>query len=330
VLAQEAEMKVLVPLLALLALVAVWLFAWPIPGVRPTRQEPPGGYEKAVSGIRAEASRDTVSVSPECRSILLDHGRRAGRVYLFFHGITNCPMQFMALGQRLYETGANVYIPLLPHHGLSDRMTTDLAKLQAQELADFADRELDLALGLGDTVVVSGLSLGAVLAAYLAQEREEVSLAVPLAPLLGPAMAPAWARRPLTRAALVLPNRFIWWNSKQQENLPGPKRVYPRFATRAMAQTMRLGAIVEDRARERAPAARRIVMVTIAEDPAVNNDAIAALVRSWQARAADRVSAYEFPGSLRLGHDVIDPDQPYERIGVVYPILEKILTGASP
>jgi esterase/lipase len=323
-------MKVLVALLVLLGLVLVYLFAWPIPGVRSTRREPPGGYEKAIAGIRSERSRDTVSISPECHSILLEHGQRTGRVYLFFHGITNCPMQFMALGQRLYETGANVYIPRLPHHGLGDRMTTDLAELQAQELADFADRELDLAVGLGDTVVVSGLSLGAVLAAYLAQERGEVSLAVPIAPLLGPAMAPAWARRPLTRAALVLPNRFIWWNAKKQENLPGPQRVYPRFATRAMAQTMRLGAIVEDRARERAPEARRIVMVTIGEDPAVNNQAIAALVRSWQARAAERVGAYEFPESLHLGHDVIDPDQPYERIGVVYPILEKILAGASP
>ena len=153
-------MKMLVALLALLGLVLVFLFAWPIPGIRTTRQEPLGGYEKAVAGIRAERSRDTVSVSPECHSILLDHGQRTARVYLFFHGITNCPMQFMALGQRLYETGANVYIPRLPHHGLGDRMTTDLAELQAQELADFADRELDLAVGLGDTVVVSGAAGG--------------------------------------------------------------------------------------------------------------------------------------------------------------------------
>jgi carboxylesterase len=239
-------------------------------------------------------------------------------------------MQFMQLGQRLYESGANVYIPGLPHHGMSDRMTTELAKLEAQELADFADRKLDLAMGLGDTIVVSGLSLGAVLTAYLAQERGEVSLAVPIAPLLGPAMAPAWAARPLTRAFLVVPNRFVWWDPKKRENLPGPKRVYPRFATRAMAQTMRLGAIVVDRARRRAPAAQRIVMVTIAHDPAVNNQANAALVRSWRARAGDRVSAYEFPESLRLGHDVIDPDQPYERVGVVYPILERILLGSSP
>jgi len=39
----------------------------------------------------------------------------------------------------------------------------DLANLEAQELADFADHELDLATSLGDTVVVSGLSLGGVL-----------------------------------------------------------------------------------------------------------------------------------------------------------------------
>jgi esterase/lipase len=323
-------MKVLVTLFALLAVVLIAWFAWSIPGIRPTRRPPHRGYESAIAEVLSEAARDTSDLSPECHSILLEHGRRAGRVYLFFHGITNCPIQFAALGRRLYETGANVYIPRLPHHGLQDRMTTDLAHLEAQELADFADHELDLAQGLGDTVIVSGLSLGGVLAAYLAQEREEVGLAVPIAPLLGPSLAPAWIRRPLTRAALVLPNRFLWWNSKQKENLPGPRRVYPRFATRAMAETMRLGAIVEDRAAQRAPAARKIVMVTIARDPAVNNQAIAALVRSWQARAADRVTAYEFPESLHLGHDVIDPDQPYERVGVVYPILEKILAGANP
>lgn len=322
-------MKVLVVLLAVLVALAVALLAWPIPGVRPIRPEPVTSFETTVAAIHAEAERDTMDLSPECRSILLDHGGRTGRVYLFFHGITNCPIQFAALGQRLYETGANVYIPRTPHHGLQDRMTTDLQNLEAQELADFADHSLDLAQGLGDTVIVSGLSLGAVLAAYLAQERP-VDLAVPIAPLLGPEMAPAWAARPLTRAALVLPNRFIWWNSKQKEDLPGPKRVYPRFATRAMAETMRLGAFVEDRAAGGAPKARHIVMVTIAKDPAVNNEANAALVRAWQARAHERVQAYEFPESLRLGHDVIDPDQPYQRIGVVYPILERILLGSAP
>jgi len=322
-------MKMALVLLGLLVALALYLFCWPIRNVTTHPPPRPPSYERSVSLIHADRLRDSADVSPECRSILLDHGHRTGRVVLLFHGITNCPMQFMALGQRLYEQGANVCIPRLPHHGLRDRMTADLANLSADELALFAEHELDLASGLGDTVVVSGLSLGAVLAAYLAQERS-VELAIPIAPLLGPEIAPAWAARPLTRAALALPNGFIWWNSKQKENLEGPKRVYPRFATRAMAETMRLGAIVEDRAGRRAPAARRIVMVTIAKDPAVNNQANAALVRAWRAHAPDRVQAYEFPESLRLGHDVIDPDQPYARVGVVYPILENLLLGISP
>jgi esterase/lipase len=331
VLAAQASVKVLVALLVLVAAGVIALFAWPIPGLE--REDvhrvflPPGAsYEAALAAIRGDDA-SAAGVSTECRSILLEHGHRTGRVILFFHGITNCPMQFAALGQRLYERGVNVYIPRLPHHGLADRMTTDLANLDATELARFAGRELELAGGLGDTVVVCGLSLGAVLTAYLAQHRPEVSLAVPIAPLLGPAMAPAWAARPLTRAALVLPNRFVWWDAKKREDLPGPKRVYPRFATRAMAETMRLGALVVDDAAQSAPVGRQIVMVTVGGDPAVNNQANAALVRAWQARGGDRISAYEFPRSLHLGHDVIDPDQPYQRIGVVYPILEKILLG---
>jgi len=327
VLAPEAAMKVFLAVLVILAAGVVWLFAWPFPKVQ-HRALAGSTYESALADIRRDHA--PAGVSPECASILLEHGQRTGRVYLLFHGITNCPMQFEQLGQRLYETGANVYIPRLPHHGLSDRMTSDLANVEARELADFADRQLERARGLGDTIVVSGLSLGAVLAVYLAQERHEVSLAVPIAPLLGPKLAPAWAARPLTRAFLVVPNRFIWWNDKQRENLPGPQRVYPRFSTRAMAETMLLGAMVEDDAARAAPAARRIVMVTIGGDPAVNNDANAALVRSWQARAFDHVSAYQFPESLHLGHDVIDPDQPYQRIGVVYPTLEKILRGEEP
>jgi esterase/lipase len=323
-------MRMALVLLALAIVAVVWLVAYPIKDVRTTPGTLVNSYEEAVYRIRNEGYWDRAPVLPECRSILLEHGHRTGRVVLFFHGITNCPMQFMSLAQRLYDSGANVYIPRVPHHGLEDRMTTDLAKVEAQELADFANDRLDIATSLGDTVVVSGLSLGGVLSAYLAQEREEVALAVPIAPLLGPAMAPAWAARPLTRVALVAPNGFMWWDDKRRENLPGPKRVYPRFATRAMAEIMRLGAIVEDRAARRAPAAQRIVMVTVGGDPAVSNAANAELVRAWQAHAPGRVQAYEFPDSMRLGHDVIDPDQPYERVGVVYPILEKILLGEAP
>jgi carboxylesterase len=48
------------------------------------------------------------------------------------------------------------------------------------------------------------------------------------------------------------------------------------------------------------------------------------LVKSWQAWAA-KVSTYEFAASLNLGHDLIDPDQPQQRVDIVYPRLLKLL-----
>ena len=47
--------------------------------------------------------------------------------------------------------------------------------------------------------------------------------------------------------------------------------------------------------------------------------------------ASRRVDAYQFPGRLKLGHDLIDPLQPYQRVDVVYPVLtELMLSGARP
>ena len=62
-------MKVLVALLALLAVALVYLVAGPIPGVRPARRKPLGSYEKAIAEVRAEVSRDTAVLSPECGSM---------------------------------------------------------------------------------------------------------------------------------------------------------------------------------------------------------------------------------------------------------------------
>jgi carboxylesterase len=141
-------------------------------------------------------------------------------------------------------------------------------------------------------------------------------------------MAPAWLARPLTRVGLVWPNRFLWWDDEKRENVEGPTRVYPRFSTRAMAEIMRLGAAVEDRARRRPPAARELVLVTVGADPAVSNPEIARLAEMWRSRAPGRVETYEFPESLKLGHDLIDPEQPYQRVDVVYPVLIDKLLGA--
>src|SRR5262249_4951053 len=71
-----------------------------------------------------------------------------------------------------------------------------------------------------------------------------------------------------------------------------------------------------------------VTMVTIANDPAVNNQAALGVEQSWSAHAGDRVGAYQFPANLRLGHDLIDPLQPYQRVELVYPVLADMMLTA--
>jgi len=48
--------------------------------------------------------------------------------FVLLHGITNCPLQFLALAESLRAGGDNVLVPRVDHHGLTDRMTTDLVR----------------------------------------------------------------------------------------------------------------------------------------------------------------------------------------------------------
>ena len=269
-------------------------------------------------------ARDGAAISPECRTLLLTHGARAARAVVLLHGLTNCPEQFHALGDRLYERGANVYIPRLPEHGLADRMTTALARLDARAMCEATDEAVDVARGLGDSVIVVGLCIGGSMAAWAAQERADVTRAVPIAPLQGLARARGPLTLPATNLLLTLPNQFVWWDDKDKPDLPGPKHVYPRFSTRSVAQALLLGASVEAEARRAPPAARSIVMITVGSDVAVDNPAVARLARIWRSHGA-RVTDYEFPAHLNLNHDIIDPEQVGGNPALVYPVLEALI-----
>ncbi len=285
---------------------------------------PARDYPEAMARLASLEQRDGADIQPACRTLYLGHGRRTARAVLLLHGLTNCPRQYEALGRALWEAGENVLIVRLPHHGLADRMTEDLGRLTARELIGCADSALDVAAGLGDSVTVSGLSLGGVIAAWLAQTRDEVDRAVIVAPLLGLAGVP----RPFTPAIanlwLLTPNRFHWWDPRQGAHLAGPAQVYPRFSTRAIGETLRLGFALRARAAHGAPRARRLVMVGIATDRAVNNALADDLAAAWRAHGADVVS-HLFPARLGLGHDIIDPAQVGARPALVYPVLMQFL-----
>lgn len=317
--------RILGVLLALLAVAAVLLLRPIGSGRFPSHAHPATGYDDALRRIAAVEALDGPETSPACRTRLLTHGARTARAVVLLHGLTNCPEQFRALGERLCERGANVYIPRLPEHGLADRMTTALARLDARAMCAATDQAVDIGRGLGDSVIVVGLSIGGVMAAWAAQERDDVTRAVPIAPLTGLTRAPGLLTPPAMNLLLALPNQFIWWDGRTKENLPGPKHVYPRFSTRATGETLLLGAAVEADARRAAPRARSIVIVTVGGDVAVDNPAVARLARVWRSHGAHLI-VYQFPAGLHLNHDIIDPEQIGGNPALVYPVLLDLIT----
>jgi len=296
----------------------------------PAHPRPAAKYAEAIERIDALRAADTGDLNPLCKLELMTHGQRTGRAVVLLHGLTNCPRQFDSLGRALYVRGANVLIARIPHHGLADRMTPDLERLTAAELTRFGDEVADIGRGLGDSVTVAGLSLGAVVAAWLAQERHDIDCAVIIAPVFGVPQVWAPLTPGLTRFFLWIPNQFPWWDDKLRERVLGPPYVYPRFSTRALGEILRLGQAVGVAARLRPPEARIITLVTVEGDPAISNSAAWTMKRAWQAHADERVVSYMFPATLKIGHDLIDPLQPYQRIDVVYPVLADLMLSPAP
>ncbi|MDQ6768518.1 MAG: hypothetical protein M3Z54_00830 [Gemmatimonadota bacterium] len=92
---------------------------------------------------------------------------------------------------------------------------------------------------------------------------------------------------------------------------------------------MRLSAAVRRAADKHGPAARDIRVLVNANDRTVSRATIDELAAQWSATGG-RVSMFEFPDSLRLPHDVIDPDKVTGNTTVTYPVLLALLYGATP
>lgn len=285
----------------------------PVPESRPARD-----YADAVERARAFAARDDASVLPAARTALLDCGARTALAVVLLHGFTNNPAQYARFAPLLHERGVNVFVPRMPEHGLADRMTDRIARLTAEALVESAGEALDLACGLGERVGVLGISMGASLAAYYAQNRR-LDIAVPVAPDFALLQLPYGVSRAFARIVGFLPNRFVWWDPRQRER-QRPLTAYPRFSTRALVETLRVGDDVYAAAGRRRQAAARIVTVVNRCDPAVNNEAAEHVARAW---SGWKPGGSEYVELRRLpeNHDVIDPGNPAARTELVYPEL---------
>lgn len=284
---------------------------------------PASDYREGIDRLRTIMDRDDDRIARNARTALYVHGARAPWSVVLLHGLTNHPGQFLDFAPLLYVVGINVVVPRMPFHGYADRMTNALAGLTAEMLLAAAYESVDAAMGLGERVAVLGISMGGLLSAHLGQYRSDVATSVPVAPDFGLLRLGRGLTDMLSTIVLHVPNFFLWWDPRVKE-AQRPATAYPRFSTHALMQTLRIGNAVYRAAKTAAPAAGRISTVVNVRDPAVNNAATKQTVERWKRRRSAGIDYIELT-NLPENHDIIDPDNPQARTGLVYKRLIEIL-----
>ena len=278
---------------------------------------PATDYDAAVTRARLVERGDSIA-TPSGRSVLRVHGHRTPRAFVLFHGLTNSPYQFRDLADSIYAAGDNVFVPRLPWHALPNGAQRELARMRATALRDVADTSVDIASGLGDTVIVFGLSLGGTMAAWVAQHRP-VGRVVIAAPALGVSHVTAALETPLMNLALRLPN----YSHDDPADPLRPDRM-PGWCSRGIAQMMELGLAARRGASDRAPRTHAIRMLVNAHDQTVSRTLIDDLVASWRGKGTP-VETYELSDTLRLRHDLVDPTERGAKPSVTEPVILTLL-----
>ena len=315
-------------IIALLLLFILWLFLKPFGLQQEPVAKPAASYEDALTRISTiQAAEEAMDeLNPICHSKLLTHGEKTEKVVVFFHGFTSCPEQYVPLAEEFFERGYNVYIPRQPYHGMDDNMTTALEALTAEELATYGFSATDIAQGLGNDVVVSGLSGGGSVASYIAQERADVELAAPTAPFLGIGFIPAALTKPVTNLGLLLPNFYMWWDpTTKNENPSSSAWQYNRYPIHALMANLELGFVAARDGTAVAPESENIMVINNANDRSVNNQVTLDLVNIWRKHEDAKVDTYVFEKELGLAHDLISVDRATSRPDIVYPVLLQLL-----
>lgn len=288
-----------------------------VPSSRPART-----YEEALERVRVMGMLDDDTVRPQAYTRLYSHDRATPLSIVLWHGITNNPQQYDLLAPQLHARGHNVLVPRLPGHGDRDRMTTRLKSLTAEGLLAAATEAVDIAQGLGEQVVLAGISTSGLLCAYFAQYRRDVAHCVPINPVFSMLSLSRGVNDLVEKVLLLLPNFYFWWNPRIKE-AQLPLHGYPRVPTHALMQCLRIGDDIYNRAQADPPLCGAVTFVTNRLDPAVNNNVTYAIFRFWQRQAAERVRIFEFD-DLPKNHDIIDPTDALAQVDTVYPKLVEI------
>lgn len=275
------------------------------------------------------ASEDDALIHPTSHTKFWTHGDKTPRAVLYLQGYTDSTEQFRPLGDLLFQRGYNVFAPRLLSHGYRDRMTRDHAKLTQVELIGWTNDAVDIALGLGEKLIVIGLSLGGVMATWVAENRADVDRVLIVSPAYGTQAIPPRATRPVARLMNRLPNMFVWWDPRVRADT-GIAYAYPRFATHTLARLFLLSGDMLREARQRPPAARAVWMITNGNDFAVSNTLCDAFVAAWRQHDTHQVFTYQFPRAYGLPHDLLDPIDANVKPELVYPRLIEMAEQELP
>jgi len=284
---------------------------------------PATDYPEALHRIEAKIASEG-DFYEGSHSFLLTHGAKTAKVIIFAHGWANSPAPFKEIAGEFYDRGYNVLVMTMPYCGLADRMNTEQAKLRAEDFVRYGDQVVDIARGLGDHITMAGISAGGLVTAWVAQQRRDVDLAVLISPGLGIKAIPRFWTPFMSWALRVIPNWYIWEDPEKKENAPRPYN-YVRMPSRVVGQILRLALAVKALARQKAPSAGSIVVITNLNDPGIDNVAVDNVADLWRERRPTGVQTYKFPAELGLGHDIIDVKDPQMNVELVYPKLFELI-----
>lgn len=286
----------------------------------PPTPHPAADYASAVATLEAMRRSDSGLVMADGASIAYVHGARTPRVVVLVHGLTNSPRQFRELARQLYDRGDNVIVPRLPLHGLASANVDILRNITAERYRGYADTAVDIARGLGDTVIVIGLSAGGNVAAWIAQHRGDVARVIVIAPALRLARIPHLLAAPAMNTMERVPNYTF-------HQTPDTLRAHAYFgvSTRALGETLRFGASVMEDVERDAPLVHDITMVLNENDHTISERSAMSLVTTWRSRDGVTVTEHRFARSLGLPHDVIDATQRCGLPAVVYPVIVSLM-----
>ena len=102
------------------------------------------------------------------RSIELRGGPHA---VLALHGLLGNPLEMQFVGKKLQRAGYSVTIPLIPGYGYSSGQSASYRTTRSENWFDAVKRQFDILKRHHETVSITGLCIGAVLALRLASER---------------------------------------------------------------------------------------------------------------------------------------------------------------